>query len=122
MERFFGDDPGCVLALPPSGTPYALCLYLSLPLSRNINFVSLSEKHLCEPALIEGRKILIVDDSIRTGGTAMAVKEKLMELNVKEIKTAVYDDFAGCADFAVRRQSYEEHLCSLIRVLEQFEL
>jgi len=111
VEDFFGEDPGCVIALPPSGTPYALSLYFSLPINKDINFISLSETW--DPILVENRKVLIVDDSIRTGGSINIIKEFLTSLKVKEIKVAVYDDFAGYADFSVRRQCYQEYLKSI---------
>jgi hypothetical protein len=118
VENFFGDEPGCVIALPPGGIPYALSLYFSLPPAKDINFISLGEKQLYEPALIEDRKILIVDDATRTGESVKTIKEKLMKINIREIKIAVYDDFAGCADFAVRRQDYNDHLNFLKQALE----
>lgn len=122
VEKFFGDEPGCIIALLPDGLPYALSLYFGLPLDKDINFILLSEEQLYEPSQIEGRKVLIVDNDTHTGKSLKVVKEALAGLNTKGIKTAVYDDSAGCADFAVRVQNYEEHLNSLKRALKQFRL
>ena len=124
-EKFFGDEPGCVMGLSPGGIPYALCLYFALPEGKDITFISPSEEHIYNSSLIQERKILVVDDSTRTGESINTVKkvlESIDGLNIKEIKIAVYDDFAGCADFAVRRLSYEEHSKSLMLTLEQFKL
>lgn len=123
VEDFFGDEPGCVIGLSPGGIPYALSLYFSLSAGKDINFVFLSEEQIYEADLIKGRKILIVDDSTRTGKSVETVKDELKRikgLNLKEIKIAVYDDFAGCADFAAKREDFQNHLTALQRTLEQF--
>jgi len=121
---YFGDEPGCVIALPPGGVPYALSLYFSFPPDKDIDFFSLGDEPY-DPDLIKGRKILLVDDSTRSGKSFEIVKkelESIEKLDIKDIIIAVYDDFAGCADFAVRRIKYEEHSKSLMRTLEQFKL
>lgn len=123
-REFFGEDSGCVIALPPGGVPYALSLYFSFPPGMDINFFSLGDE-LYNPDFIKSRKILLVDDSTRTGKSFEIVKkelESIEELDIKDVKIAVYDDFMGCADFAVRRVPPEEHYESLLRALEQLKL
>jgi len=125
VEKFFGNKPGCVIGLSPGGFPNMLCLYFGLPPGKDINFIFLGEEEIHDRDLIEGRKIVIVDDSTRTGSSIRTIKSRLKgikNLNLKAIKVAVYDDFAKRADFAVKRQTYDEHLASLKRALEQFAI
>ena len=61
-----------------------------------------------EEEKIRGRKVLLVDNDIRTGETCKKAKKQLAELKAKlelngEALIAVLDDFAGKADFWVSR-------------------
>ena len=116
VEEYLGNQPGCVMAIEPDGVPYALMLYLDLlSKNRDVTFVCLGEEVFREPALVRGRKILLVDDCTRTGGSFEVVKEALESakggLAIKDVKLAVYDDLApgGKAGLFVFRRNYEEY-------------
>lgn len=114
IEDFFGDDPGCLVMLEADAIPFGLCLrYHLLKKGKFTSFALLRESEQpIEAKEIENRKVLLVDDITRTGGSLQRAKEVLQQsgLKILEIKSCVYDDFAQKADFWVHRRSYEEYL------------
>ena len=109
-KRFFGSDPGAIVALLPDGSYYARPLYRYLVArGSNMTLTSLHvERGGLEEEKIRGRKVLLVDNDIRTGETCKKAKKQLAELKAKlelngEALIAVLDDFAGKADFWVNR-------------------
>lgn len=115
IRNYFGEDPGCLVALMPDGFPYALVLLWFLVHEKrcDVNLVQAHQEIPVERRLINGRKILIVDDSTRTGSSLDKAKSLIQarkDIKVKEIETFVYDDFKGIADFYVYQRDYEEHL------------
>ncbi len=109
-EQFFGDEPGAIVALHPGGPPYARPLYQYL-LSRgsNVTLTGLhTEKGGLEEEKIRGRKVLLVDNDIRTGEISKKAKEQLLQLKTRldlkgNVLIAVLDDLAHKADFWVNR-------------------
>lgn len=117
VEEYFARDPGCLVCLLPRGITYALALLVSLRRQKkDVTLIYLGEgAEEQESDLVRGRKVLIVDDIALTGYSIERAKELLMqresELEIKEIKTFVYDDFAKRADFWVeRREAREEEV------------
>ena len=106
---FIDKDPTCVLTVETKGIPIALMTAraLNVPLvvarrdsrvtegpSVNISFVSGSSKtihnmSLPKRALPENARVLIVDDFMKGGGTALGMSDLLEEFKAEVIGTAV---------------------------------
>jgi len=108
-QMFIDKDPTCVLTVETKGIPIALMTAraLNVPLvvarrdsrvtegpSVNISFVSGSSKtihnmSLPKRALPENARVLIVDDFMKGGGTALGMSDLLEEFKAEVIGTAV---------------------------------
>ncbi len=116
IENFFARDAGTILALMPEGFPYALALLLHL-LRKGEDVILRgleTDGERCAPDLLRETRILVVAAISRTGVALIRAKEAVMmfakagNIEIMEMKTLVYDDFAKVADFWVQRRDYEE--------------
>jgi len=108
LEDFLGDDPVCLASLP-GGVPWALMLmaYLVDSRGKDVTLIVLSDREESDREDIVGTKVLLVDDISVTGNsmerakTIMAARKT--QLDIKDVKSFIYDDFQEIADFWVRR-------------------
>ena len=111
VKKYLGKGPACIIGLEVDGVFYGEALYQWLRSNGlNINFTTMNDdaKGLEEKKLI-GRKILIVEDEIVTGKAYKRAMENIRtrktQLNIKDLKFAVYRDRSGLADFSVEGYS-----------------
>jgi adenine/guanine phosphoribosyltransferase-like PRPP-binding protein len=120
IDSYFDNQPACIMAIEPDGIPYALVLFLHFNGAKDVTFTCLGEETFRDPDLVKNRKVLLVDDCTRTGGSFKLVKDKLESaaaLNVKAVKLAVYDDLAELSKqreyrgqiFAVKSRDYKAY-------------
>lgn len=118
IKNFFTNSLGCLVPVMPGGFIFAITL-LSYLVRKHRCDVRLVELELVENRwkrdLINEKKLLLMDGITMTGKTLGRIKSLLMErkdIKLKEIKTFVWGDFSGTADYWVYRPSYEDRLNS----------
>ena len=118
IKSFFGDDPGLIITIMPGGFIFSIILlsYLITVHQCNVMLIEMkAEKNSWRRNEINGKKILLIDGITRTGKTLNRIKSLLIERNdikLKGIKTFVWGDFSGSADYWVYRPKYEDRLNS----------
>lgn len=119
IQRFFGHEAGALVAIMPGGFVFAITL-LSYLIRQHRCYLRLilmgKDQGPWERNLILGRKLLLLDSVAITGRTLKKAKRLLMEradVNESQVKTFVYGDFSGTADFCVVRVQYNNRLDDL---------
>jgi len=138
IEKFFGEEPGCIVCCLPGGLLYGLA-FLSHLNSRGKDITMICMGHRAgewEPEDVDGRKALLVDLFSITGGTFNEMEKKLRErcqeadIKIGEVKAFAYDRFGDpkrdpegnprkYPNFFIRG-SYKEHMEDIdVKFLEQ---
>lgn len=113
IEKYFGNDPSCIVCLQPGGVFYGTALFEWLKSKRkNVLLTVMEDDGIdLEENKVKGRKVLIADGEIVTGKAYKRTMEVLRlrkeKLKIKDIKFVTYIDRIGLADFSVWAYSSE---------------
>lgn len=111
IQRYFGEDKACIIYLRPDGAFYGVALYEWLKRKKkNLTLTTMADDgEGLEEKKVKGCRVLIIDNDIITGKGYKRAMEALRmlkkQLDIKDIKFAVFSDRVGVADFSVSTYS-----------------